>query len=96
MAPVEKKMFRNYQLARFHLQNGFKCADHAGVGCNAALESNGSFKVNPFCFVAFKISGHGHAQAHDDIVVRCCDLLQVDHVGFCKNAASSGDAGRVV
>ncbi len=62
---------------------------NTGICCNAALKNNGFDQFFAFGQVTFKIPGNCKAQSCHDIVHRGGNLLQVDHIAFGKNTASS-------
>ena len=86
------KIFRDDQLSVRELQHIQKGLPHSHIGRHPPLEGDGLSKDFPFPDVALEISCQRITKASHDVIIRCSNLLEMDHVRFGEDAASPCDA----
>ncbi len=68
-----------------HIQKG---PSHPNIRCHPSLEGNGLYKIFPLTDIALEISCQRIAEASNDVVIGCGDLLKMDHIRLGKDTAS--------
>ena len=76
-------------------KNCHKCPSHASIGRNPALKTYGEFKAKSLSNGTLKISGYRKTEPGNNIIIRGRILLEVDHIAFCKYAASASNPRRM-
>src|SRR5512133_93199 len=83
--------YDKFSVAEF--QNFPERSYHPGICCNSSAKCNRFEHFFSMRNGAFEITGQCKTQARNDILQWCSYLLQMDHITFGKNTASSGNSG---